>query len=252
MELLTGILGFLQANWIILVFFTVLWFMSLVTQSAFHHRYAAHKQFSMSTRVETVFFMWTWMAQGPSYLSVWAYGIMHRKHHDKADTPEDVHSPKYQNLFAMMWRTKKIFSAIFRKKDMETIRTYGKDVPEWRTFEKFAQSWPNRIFWGGLYLLFFYNFIVSPYLWVLLPLSWVLGPVHGAIINYGAHKFGYVLHKRNDTSKNAPFVGMCGEQNHNSHHQFPGRIRFAELWFEFDLTHRVLQALRYFKLIQFN
>jgi stearoyl-CoA desaturase (delta-9 desaturase) len=66
---------------------------------------------------ERFFFFFSWLTQGSSYLSPTAYGIMHRMHHAYTDTELDPHSPAYdKNLFAMMWRTKKIYSDILYEK----------------------------------------------------------------------------------------------------------------------------------------
>ena len=101
---------------IILLFFVAHWYLSLFFQTFFLHRYAAHQVFTMSPRMEKVFFVLTWVFQGSNYLSAYGYGIMHRMHHAFADTPEDPHSPKYdESLFKMMWKTKTIYSQITNK-----------------------------------------------------------------------------------------------------------------------------------------
>src|SRR5437868_5875201 len=78
---------------IILVFFVAHWQLSVFFQSFFHHRYGAHKQFTMSKRMERVFHFLSWFIQGSSYLSPRAYAILHRMHHAYSDTPNDPHSP---------------------------------------------------------------------------------------------------------------------------------------------------------------
>ena len=73
----------------ILIFFVLQWYLSLFCQSFFHHRYSAHGMFTMSRAWEKVFFYISFVTQGSSYLSPYAYGIMHRLHHAHADTEED-------------------------------------------------------------------------------------------------------------------------------------------------------------------
>ena len=91
----------------------VLWYGGLFFQTFFLHRYSAHQAFTMSKTTEKVFFILTWIFQGSNYLSAYGYGIMHRMHHAFADTPEDPHSPKYdETIFKMMWKTKTIYSGI--------------------------------------------------------------------------------------------------------------------------------------------
>lgn len=112
----------------------------------------------MSKSWEKVFNFFSFISQGSSYLSPYAYGLMHRLHHAYADTEKDPHSPKYDfNLFSMMWRTKKIYSDIFEKKE-NVEESFTRDLPEWFSFEKFADKWSVRIFWMLLYTTFYVIF----------------------------------------------------------------------------------------------
>jgi len=77
-----------------LFIFIALWYSSLFFQTFFQHRYAAHRAFEMSKFWEKVFFIFTYIAQGTSYMSPRAYAIMHRMHHAYTDTEMDPHSPK--------------------------------------------------------------------------------------------------------------------------------------------------------------
>ncbi|MEP5612449.1 MAG: acyl-CoA desaturase [Cyclobacteriaceae bacterium] len=229
----------------ILLFFVVHWYLSLFFQTFFLHRYAAHQVFTMSQRAEKVFFILTWIFQGSNYLSAYGYGIMHRMHHAFADTPEDPHSPKYdESLFKMMWKTKTIYSQITNK-EIEIDERFTKGAPEWPAFDKFARSWVSRISWGALYTLFYWSFATTWWLWLLLPIQFLLSPIHGAIINWFAHKYGYVSYKLGDTSKNfLPFdFLMMGESYHNNHHKFSNRANFGVRWHEIDFTYWIIKGL---------
>ncbi|MEQ9168777.1 MAG: fatty acid desaturase [Fulvivirga sp.] len=130
---------------VILTFFIAHWYLSLFFQTFFLHRYASHKAFTMSKTWEKIFFVLTWLFQGSNYLSAYGYGIMHRMHHAYADTPNDPHSPKYdESLFKMMWKTKTIYSAITSKK-MKVDERFTEGVPEWTAFDTFARSWVSRV-----------------------------------------------------------------------------------------------------------
>ena len=69
-----------------------------------------------------------------------------------------------------------------------------------------------------------------------------MGPVHGAIINWFAHKFGYVNFKVNDTEKNLlPLdILMFGESYHNNHHKLGGRANFGVKWWELDPAYPII------------
>ncbi len=238
---------------IIIAFFIAHWYLSLFFQTFFLHRYAAHRSFTMSKGWERVFFVLTWIFQGSNYLSAYGYGVMHRMHHAYADTEDDPHSPKYdESLFKMMWKTKTIYSSIANKK-REVAERFTKDVPQWTAFDKFARSWPSRIFWGALYVAFYYQFATEWYLWLLLPIQFIVSPVHGAVINWFAHKYGYRNFETKDTSRNfLPFdFLMMGESYHNNHHKNGANPNFGGIrWHEIDPTYQFIKLFNFLGIIK--
>ncbi len=229
-----------------------LWYIGLFFQTFFLHRYAAHQTFTMSPFAEKVCFFLTWLFQGSNYLSAYGYGVMHRMHHAYADTEKDPHSPKYDdNVFAMMWRTKTIYSDI-NKKRINVPEKFTKNVPQWEAFDKFASSKISRLSWGTLYTLFFIAFATTWWQWLFLPVAFLMAPIHGVIINWFAHIYGYVNFKVNDTSKNLlPFdFLMMGEGYHNNHHTHSGSANFGGVrWHEIDFTYCIMVVLDKFKFI---
>jgi stearoyl-CoA desaturase (delta-9 desaturase) len=106
----------------------------------------------MSKFWEKVFFIFTYITQGSSYMSPRAYGIMHRMHHAYTDTEMDPHSPKYsKNVFQMMWRTRKIFDDIFEDKII-VEEGFTKNLPDWPRFDRWAHPLISRVFWAAAYL----------------------------------------------------------------------------------------------------
>lgn len=236
----------------ILLFIIIHWYLSLFCQTFFLHRYAAHKMFSMSRFWEKVFFMLSFITQGSSYLSPNAYGIMHRMHHAYADTENDPHSPKYdKNLFAMMWRTKNRYNEIFCR-EVEIDDQFTKGVPVWTAFDQFASRITVRIVWAIGYILFYYFFATEWWMYLFLPINFLMGPIHGAVINWFAHKYGYVNFKVDDTSKNfLPFdFLMLGESYHNNHHKNSKRANFGFKWFELDPVYFIIRILDVLKIVR--
>jgi len=236
---------------VILIFILAHWYLSLFCQTFFHHRYAAHKMFNMSKAWEKVFFVFSFIAQGSTYLSPYAYGILHRMHHAYADTEKDPHSPKYdKNLFAMMLRTKVIYSNILGKVEVED--RFKKGVPELLSFEKIADKWETRIIWMAVYTAFYVFFATAWWMYLFLPLHFVMGIFHGAIINWFAHKYGYVNFKMNDTSKNLLPIDflMLGESYHNNHHKYSSRPNFGFRWFEIDPVYPFIRLFDRLGIIQ--
>lgn len=238
---------------VIIPFFIAQWYLSLFFQTFFLHRYAAHGAFTMNKTTEKIFFVLTWIFQGSNYLSPYGYGVMHRMHHAFADTPSDPHSPKYdETIFKMMWKTKTIYSAIASKRVIPEDR-FIKGVPEWNTFDVFARSWVSRLLWGGVYLGIYWVFVDVWWLWFLLPIQWMFSPIHGAIINWFAHKYGYRNFKVGDTSRNFLPVDflMMGESYHNNHHKYGSRANFGGIrWHEIDPTYQVIKLFNKLGIIE--
>ena len=259
--------------------FMLLWYGSLFFQSAFLHRYSAHGQFSMNKSKEKMFFVLTWLLQGASYLSATAYGIIHRLHHSYVDTKDDPHSPSYQkNIMQMMLRTRDIYSEILHHRTFlgrKIDEKYFKNVPEWAWFDKRASSIISRLFWVMVYVI---SYISIAYYEQVSGLEWVgvgaimiaslgMAPIHGAIINWWGHIYGYHNHDLDNTSTNIsigkstkihwyqiPFsllmnFLMMGEDIHNNHHARQHSLDFAQKWWELDMTYVILLVFDSFKII---
>jgi stearoyl-CoA desaturase (Delta-9 desaturase) len=240
---------------VILSFFVAQWYLSLFFQTFFLHRYAAHKAFTMNKFTERIVYILTWIFQGANYLSAYGYGVMHRMHHAYADTENDPHSPKYdETIWKMMWKTKTIYSDIANKKLIVDSR-FTEGVPDWTAFDKFARSWPSRIFWAASYIYVYWQFATVWWLWLLLPIQFLMSPIHGAIINWFAHKYGYRNFEVGDTSRNFLPVDvlMMGESYHNNHHKNAGRANFGGIrWHEIDPTYVVIRILDKLRIIRIN
>jgi stearoyl-CoA desaturase (delta-9 desaturase) len=237
---------------IVLTFFAAHWVLSAFFQSFFHHRYASHRMFTMSPRAERIMHLLTYMAQGSSYLSPRAYAILHREHHAFSDTVRDPHAPsRFSNVLSMMWTTKVRFSAHLEGRSRPEPR-FLENTPEWPFLERLASSWPSRVGWGAAYALVYLWFASAWWLFLLVPLHWLMGPIHGAIVNWCGHRYGYRNFATEDQSRNSLPVDFLtlGELYQNNHHRAAGRLNFAARRFEFDPTYAVLRVLARFRVIQ--
>ncbi|WP_322970184.1 acyl-CoA desaturase [Faecalibacter sp. LW9] len=239
----------------VIILFVLHWYGSLFFQTFFHHRYASHAMFTMSRTWEKIFHVLAWIFQGTSYLSPYAYGVMHRLHHTHADTEKDPHSPIYdKNLWNMMWNTRRFYNEVDRGiKDIDP--KYIKGVPSWRAWDKFAEHNITRIAWIGVYILLYW--LVGAPLWayfVFIPMHSLMSPLHGAIINWFSHKYGYRNYEVKDTSTNLMPVDwlMWGECLHNNHHKFGGRPNFAVKKFEFDPMFVCIRIMEKLNIIQYK
>lgn len=240
----------------ILLFFIALWYSSLFFQTFFQHRYAAHGAFKMNRTWQKIFYVFTYIAQGSSYMSPRAYAIMHRMHHAYTDTEKDPHSPQFsKNVFSMMWRTRKFYNDIFYGNMMVEER-FLKNLPDWPSFDKWANSMWSRTLWVAVYIALFVSFAIifgsSWWFLLLLPVVITMGAFHGAIINWYAHKYGYTNFKLRNTSQNlfSLDIFMLGESYHNNHHKRPGSINFGKRWHELDPVYPVIRLLNWLKIVK--
>ena len=231
---------------VILAFFLLHWYLAIFMQSFFLHRYAAHQMFTMSRRWEKFFYLLTFIGQGSSFLSPRAYGIMHRLHHAHSDTEEDPHSPDFAaHIFDQMERTALFYGEILHDRDSIPAK-YKKGVPYWPWLEQFAHHRVTRLAWEAVYTLFYVAFATSPWLFLLLPVHYLMGPIHGLIISWFAHRYGYKNFMLPDKARNLlPFdFLMMGEAYHNNHHKYSARPNLGGFrWHEFDPTYALIRGL---------
>jgi stearoyl-CoA desaturase (delta-9 desaturase) len=237
----------------ILTFFVLHWVMSVFCQTFFLHRYGAHRMFTMSKGWERFFHGLTFLCQGSSYLNPRAYAILHREHHAFSDTPGDPHSPHvYPNLINMMLVTKGRYQGIQLGRITPEPR-FAAPAPEWPIIDRFGRTWWSHFLFMGLYTAFYVAFAPSWQWFLLLPVHFVMGPVHGAIVNWCGHKYGY----RNfdtttaDKSRNTlvfDFVTM-GELFQNNHHKYGMSPNFAARWFELDPTYPIIRVLAFVGIV---
>lgn len=236
----------------IYIFFVGHWLACVFFQSFFQHRYAAHRMYTMSPRVERFMHLMTYLVQGSSYLSPRGYAILHRQHHAFSDSEKDPHSPWFhKNLFTMMMHTKHRYDAYAYRREEPEARFLG-GYPEWKFVdETLGQSWLMRLFWAGLYSVPYFLFATQVWQWALLPVHWVMGPVHGAIVNWAGHKYGYQNFDNRDESRNSLPIDVLtmGELFQNNHHKYGMSPNFAARRFEIDPTWQVMKVLAKLRLI---
>jgi stearoyl-CoA desaturase (delta-9 desaturase) len=237
---------------LIVAIFATHWFISVFCQSTFHHRYASHRMFTMGPRTERVFHLLTYLVHGSSYLSPRAYAVLHREHHAYSDTARDPHAPSsFRNVLAMMWATAQRYSAHLERTSSPEPRFIA-DCPDWPALDRVGSSWVGRVAWGAAYGLVYLWLATAWWQFLLLPVQWAMGPVHGAIVNWFGHRYGYRNFATRDASRNfLPLDFLTfGELFQNNHHRAAGRLNFAARSWEFDPTYAVLRMLAAARVIR--
>ncbi len=227
----------------ILVFLILHWYLSLFGQTFFLHRYSAHKMFTMSKGWEKFWYIFSWVTQGSSYLNARAYAILHRMHHAYSDTEKDPHSPHFfREVFTMMMYTRKVYNGVLHG-TFEVEDRFDRNFPVYPQIDRIADAWITRIGFGLAYVAFYIAFATHWWMYLLLPVHFLMGPVHGAVVNWAGHKYGYRNYNEHDHSKNTLVFDflMLGELFQNNHHHAGSKPNFAAKWWEFDPVYPVMR-----------
>jgi len=201
---------------------------------------------------ERFFYLILLISQGSSFLNPRAYAILHRMHHAYSDTEKDPHSPHFfKDVFGMMIATKNMYLNYLRYQ-IEPEPAFRGNYPEWPLIDKIGDSWIWRLSCGLFYIGFYIVFAEYWWMYLLLPIHFLMGPLHGAIVNWCGHKYGYANHDNDDHSKNSlpwDFL-LMGELFQNNHHKKPNSPNFATRWWEFDPTYPVMKVLHWMRIIR--
>jgi len=201
---------------------------------------------------ERFFYLILLISQGSSFLNPRAYAILHRMHHAYSDTEKDPHSPHFfKDVFGMMIATKNMYMNYLQFK-IQPEPAFQGNYPEWPVVDRIGNSWAWRIACGLFYIGFYVAFANYWWMYILLPVHFLMGPLHGAIVNWCGHKYGYSNHDNDDHSKNSlpwDFL-LMGELFQNNHHKKPNSPNFATKWWEFDPTYPVMKVLHWMRIIK--
>jgi stearoyl-CoA desaturase (delta-9 desaturase) len=201
---------------------------------------------------ERFFYLVLLISQGSSFLNPRAYAILHRMHHAYSDTEKDPHSPHFfKDVFGMMLATKNMYLNYLRF-HIEPEPAFRGNYPEWPLIDKIGDSWIWRISCALFYIGFYIIFAEYWWMYLLLPIHFLMGPLHGAIVNWCGHKYGYANHDNDDHSKNSlpwDFL-LMGELFQNNHHKKPNSPNFATRWWEFDPTYPMMKVLHWMRIIR--
>jgi len=208
--------------------------------------------FKMNTFWERFFYILLLVSQGSSFLNPRAYAILHRMHHAYSDTVKDPHSPHFfKDVFGMMVATKNMYLAYLLHK-IEPEPAFRGNYPEWPIIDRIGDSWLWRLACAAFYIWFYVTFATQWWMFLFLPIHFLMGPIHGAIVNWCGHKYGYSNHDNDDHSKNSlpwDFL-LMGELFQNNHHKKPNSPNFATKWWEFDPTYPMMKVMHWLRIIK--
>src|SRR6056300_447751 len=93
--------GLILTNWkVAVVAALLLSHITIIGVTVFLHRCQAHRALDLHSSVSHFFRFWMWLTTG-MITKKWV--AVHRKHHAKAETQEDPHSPMIFGLNRVLW-----------------------------------------------------------------------------------------------------------------------------------------------------
>jgi stearoyl-CoA desaturase (delta-9 desaturase) len=248
-----ALLFYRPLSWLDMTLFFVMWLLTGIGITAGYHRLFAHRSYRTSNAVSVMLVILGSMSGRGSMIS-WA--AMHRRHHEVADKPGDMHSPNLHGD-SFLQKVHGFLHSHYSwmvKHDYPNVAHYAPDL-----IRNQSLVWASRHYmtWVvlGLVIPTVFGGVVSASWWGALT-----GFLWGAVVrmfiveqsmsalNSFLHLIGSQPFKMDENSRNNILLGalVWGEGWHNNHHAFPNSASFALKPYAFDLGYwfiRVLSAL---------
>lgn len=214
--------------------------------TAGYHRLFSHRAYETSRPFA---FMLAWLGAASGQRGPLWWAAVHRRHHRKSDTVDDVHSPRHKGL---------LFAHVGWILDKQHLETRLEEVSDWAKF-------PELRLLDRLHLLAPASFVVGLFvvgavLEQTMPalgtsgaqmVAWgfvlsTLAEIHvTSCVNSLAHRYGARPYDTGDDSGNVWWLSILtlGEAWHNNHHHLPSSARQGFRWWQFDPSYVVLRVL---------
>lgn len=226
-----------------------------IIASVYIHRSISHRELTITSPALIHFFrFWVWLFAFINSYAIKHWSAMHRIHHQKSDTKEDPHSPKFFSLFDLMVKIGlKPGDAYYVSPDQ--VEKHSKDI-------LLVNDWAERhIYKRGIA----YPIVILLSLFFLLfgPLGMFVVPLMIGTTSRGIFFVGYLTHAKgyrnrpavgDDRSKNSYPIAIIfgGEELGANHHDDTRRPKFSEKWWEFDIGWGAISILRFFGLVKLH
>ena len=230
--------------------FGVMWLLTGLGVSAGYHRLFTHGAFRAATSVRVALAVLGSMAGlGP----VVSWVAMHRRHHQLADKPGDMHSPNLHGE-TLGGRVRGFVHAHFTwavKHEYPNIAHYTPDLLEDRPILRVSRHYQSWVMLGLLIPAVIGGVVGGSLISALNGLLWggivrmfVVGQSIAAL-NSVLHTMGRRRFGTQDNSRNSWILGglVWGEGWHNNHHAFPSSASFALKWYALDLSYWLIVVL---------
>ena len=219
--------------------------LTIVSVTLYLHRSQSHRSVKFHPAVEHFFRFWLWLTTG---MVTREWVAIHRKHHQKADTVEDPHSPKIYGIWTVLFKGALLY--VKAKQDTKMVNKLGVGTPDDWIERNVYSKYPG---YGILLLLTLDCIAFGPVGLIVWGIQMIWIPFWAAgVINGVGHWWGYRNGDTRDTSTNISPWGIIigGEELHNNHHLDPANPKFSRRWFEFDMGWLWIQIFKLFGLVK--
>jgi stearoyl-CoA desaturase (delta-9 desaturase) len=231
--------------------FAVMWLLTGIGVSVGYHRLFTHRTFKTTRQTRTVLAVLGSMAAlGP----VISWVAIHRRHHERADEPGDMHSPNLHGG-TFLGRLRGLLHAHLTwaiKHEYPNIAHYAPDLLEDPAIVRISRSYKWWVLSGcvlpgaiGGVLTMSWQGALAGWLWGGCVRMFVVAQSISAL-NSILHTFGSRRFTVRDNSRNNPLIGVLtwGEGWHNNHHAFPTSASFALAWYPVDVSYWLIALLQ--------
>ena len=247
MDLLYGMVGQLPSWGWYVVILLLLTHLTIVAVTLYLHRSKTHGSVEFHPVIEHIFRFWLWLTTG---MKTHEWVAVHRKHHDKCETEEDPHSPRWYKIKDLFLHGIGIYRNALRQEDVFSYvqGEFSKGLPSDWIETNIYSKYP----WLGLSILGILETAILGWpglIIFLIQVYWIPGWAMGVINGFG-HYWGYRNFATPDDSRNIFPWGILigGEELHNNHHAYQTSPRFKSEWWEVDIGWIYIKFLEFFGL----
>jgi stearoyl-CoA desaturase (delta-9 desaturase) len=164
-----------------------------------------------------------------------------------------LHRYAAHRMFSMSPRAEKVFHFLtWLFQGSSYLNRFLGGYPSWPALERIGDAWVVRVAFGAAYVVPYLIWAPHWAFFLLLPAHFFMGPLHGAIVNWAGHMYGYRNFATDDRSRNTiPFDFVTlGELFQNNHHRYPQALDFGARAWEIDPASWVIRLFSLLRIIR--
>jgi stearoyl-CoA desaturase (delta-9 desaturase) len=246
-----SLLFYVPITWAEITVFFIMWLLTGIGVTAGYHRLFAHRCYKTTTGVRVMLGILGSMSGMGSVLS-WA--AMHRRHHERADRPGDMHSPNLHgnSLWERICGFCYAHISWMIKHEYPNVSHYAEDLLKDKPLVKVSRMYHYWVILGLIIPTVLGGLLTQSWMGALLGFLWG-GPVRLFVVansmwtlNSILHTFGWRPFPMKENSRNSFLLGVFvwGEGWHNNHHAFPNSASFSLRWYRPDIGYWFISTLK--------